>query len=184
MDVLTYYNAASAEREGAEYTETFSGAVVDPENPLKAADWQFAPQLLPLLDQQMIMALAARLLTFSYIFIICIAAVGVIGYTRRQSVGLTNQQVFEDIRRLRADRQYRRALMRRQLRKVFVLPTILGAGLCLLYELLMRWNNDRQISAGEIKSMLIITVIAAVIAVYQYAVYRLSVRKTGQLLKL
>ena len=184
MDVLTYYNAASAEREGAEYTETFSGAVVDPENPLKAADWQFAPQLVPLLDQQMIMALAARLLTFSYIFIICIAAVGVIGYTRSQSVGLTNQQVFEDIRRLGADRQYRRALMRRQLRKVFVLPTILGAGLCLLYELLMRWNNDGQISAGEIKSMLIITVIAAVIAVYQYAVYRLSVRKTGRLLKL
>ena len=184
MDVLTYYNAASAEREGAEYTETFSGAVVDPENPLKAADWQFAPQLVPLLDQQMIMALAARLLTFSYIFIICIAAVGVIGYTRSQSVGLTNQQVFEDIRRLGADRQYRRALMRRQLRKVFVLPTILAAGLCLLYELLMRWNNDGQISAGEIKSMLIITVIAAVIAVYQYAVYRLSVRKTGRLLKL
>lgn len=184
MDVLTYYNAASAEREGAEYTETFSGAVVDPENPLKAADWQFAPQLVPLLDQQMIMALAARLLTFSYIFIICIAAVGVIGYTRSQSVGLTNQQVFEDIRRLGADRQYRRALMRRQLRKVFVLPTILGAGLCLLYELLMRWNNDGQISAGEIKSMLIITVIAAVIAVYQYAVYRLSIRKTGRLLKL
>lgn len=184
MDVLTYYNAASAEREGAEYTETFSGAVVDPENPLKAADWQFAPQLVPLLDQQMIMALAARLLTFSYIFIICIAAVGVIGYTRSQSVGLTNQQVFEDIRRLGADRQYRRALMRRQLRKVFVLPTILAAGLCLLYELLMRWNNDGQISAGEIKSMLIITVIAAVIAVYQFAVYRLSVRKTGRLLKL
>lgn len=184
MDVLTYYNAASAEREGAEYTETFSGAVVDPENPLKAADWQFAPQLVLLLDQQMIMALAARLLTFSYIFIICIAAVGVIGYSRSQSVGLTNQQVFEDIRRLGADRQYRRALMRRQLRKVFVLPTILGAGLCLLYELLMRWNNDGQISAGEIKSMLIITVIAAVIAVYQYAVYRLSVRKTGRLLKL
>lgn len=184
MDVLTYYNAASAEREGAEYTETFRGAVVDPENPLKAADWQFAPQLVPLLDQQMIMALAARLLTFSYIFIICIAAVGVIGYTRSQSVGLTNQQVFEDIRRLGADRQYRRALMRRQLRKVFVLPTILGAGLCLLYELLMRWNNDGLISAGEIKSMLIITVIAAVIAVYQYAVYRLSVRKTGRLLKL
>lgn len=184
MDVLTYYNAASAEREGAEYTETFSGAVVDPENPLKAADWQFAPQLVPLLDQQMVMALAARLLTFSYIFIICIAAVGVIGYTRSQSVGLTNQQVFEDIRRLGADRQYRRALMRRQLRKVFVLPTILGAGLCLMYELLMRWNNDGLISAGEIKSMLIITVIAAVIAVYQFAVYRLSVRKTGRLLKL
>lgn len=131
MDVLTYYNAASAEREGSEYTETFTGAAVDPENPLQATDWQFAPQLVPLLDQQMLMALAARLLTFSYIlyiFIICIAAAGVIGYTRSQNAGLTNRQVFEDIRRLGADRQYRRTLIRRQLRKVFVLPTILGAG--------------------------------------------------------
>ena len=161
-----------------------TGASVDPENPLKATDWQFAPQLVPLLDQQMLMALAARLLTFSYIFIICIAAVGVIGYTRSQSVGLTNRQVFEDIRRLGADRQYRRTLMRRQLRKVFVLPTILGAGVCLLYETLILWNNDGQISAGEIRSLLIITLIAAATAVYQFTIYRLSVRKTGKLLKL
>ena len=180
MDVLTYYNAASAERNGSEYTETFAGAAVDPENPLKAADWQFAPHLVPLLDQQMLMALAARLLTFSYIFIICIAAAGVIGYTRSQSVGLTNRQVFEDIRRLGADRQYRRTLMRRQLRKIFVLPTILGTGVCLLYEVLILWNNDGQISAGEIRSLLIIALIAAAAAVYQFTIYRLSVRKTGK----
>lgn len=184
MDVLTYYNAASAERNGSEYTETFAGAAVDPENPLKAADWQFAPHLVPLLDQQMLMALAARLLSFSYIFIICIAAAGVIGYTRSQSVGLTNRQVFEDIRRLGADRQYRRTLMRRQLRKIFVLPTILGTGVCLLYEVLILWNNDGQISAGEIRSLLIIALIAAAAAVYQFTIYRLSVRKTGKLLKL
>lgn len=184
MDVLTYYNAASAERNGSEYTETFAGAAVDPENPLKAADWQFAPHLVPLLDQQMLMALAARLLTFSYIFIICIAAAGVIGYTRSQSVGLTNRQVFEDIRRLGADRQYRRTLMRRQLRKIFVLPTILGTAVCLLYEVLILWNNDGQISAGEIRSLLIIALIAAAAAVYQFTIYRLSVRKTGKLLKL
>lgn len=184
MDVLTYYNAASAERKGSEYAETFTGAAVDPENALQATDWHFAPQLVPLLDQQMLMALAARLLTFSYIFIICIAAVGVIGYTRSQNVGLTNRQVFEDIRRLGADRQYRRTLMRRQLRKVFVLPTILGAGVCLLYEALILWNNDGQISAGEIRSLLIIALIAAAAAVYQFTIYRLSVRKTGKLLKL
>ena len=65
-----------------------------------------------------------------------------------------------------------------------MLTAIRGAGLCLLSELLRRWNNAGQICAGELNSMLIITVIAAVIAVYQYAVYRLSVRKTGRLLKL
>lgn len=184
MDVLDYYNAATAEREGAEYTEDFTGAVVDPENPLKATDWQFSPLMVPILDLQLLMELSTRLLMFSYIFIICIAAVGVIGYTRSQSVGLTNRQVFEDIRRLGADRHYRLILMHRQLRKVFVLPTILGAGLCLLYQMLMLWNNDRQINSAEIKSLLIIAAIAAVTGIYQYAVYRLSAGKTRKLLKL
>lgn len=184
MDVLAYYNAATAEREGEEYTEDFTGAVVDPENPLKATDWQFAPLMVPILDQQLLMELSTRLLMFSYIFLICIAAVGVIGYTRSQSVGLTNRQVFEDIRRLGADRRYRLTLMRKQLRKVFVLPTILGAGLCLLYQLLMRWNNDRQINGAEIRSLLIVAAIAAAVGVYQYAVYRLSAAKTKKLLKL
>lgn len=184
MDVLDYYNAATAEREGAEYTEDFTGAVVDPENPLKATDWQFSPLMVPILDLQLLMELSTRLLMFSYIFIICIAAVGVIGYTRSQSVGLTNLQIFEDIRRLGANRHYRMVLMRRQLRKVFVLPTILGAGLCLLYQMLMLWNNDRQINSAEIKSLLIIAAIAAVTGIYQYAVYRLSAGKTRKLLKI
>ncbi len=184
MDVLDYYNAATAEREGAEYTEDFTGAVVDPENPLKATDWQFSPLMVPILDLQLLMELSTRLLMFSYIFIICIAAVGVIGYTRSQSVGLTNLQIFEDIRRLGANRHYRMVLMRRQLRKVFVLPTILGAGLCLLYQMLMLWNNDRQINSAESKSLLIIAAIAAVTGIYQYAVYRLSAGKTRKLLKL
>lgn len=109
---------------------------------------------------------------------------GVIGYTRSQSVGLTNLQIFEDIRRLGANRHYRMVLMRRQLRKVFVLPTILGAGLCLLYQMLMLWNNDRQINSAEIKSLLIIAAIAAVTGIYQYAVYRLSAGKTRKLLKI
>lgn len=154
MDVLDYYNAATAEREGSEYTEDFTGAVVDPENPLKATDWQFSPLMVPILDLQLLMELSTRLLMFSYIFIICIAAVGVIGYTRSQSVGLTNLQIFEDIRRLGANRHYRMVLMRRQL------------------------------NSAEIKSLLIIAAIAAVTGIYQYAVYRLSAGKTRKLLKI
>ena len=184
MDVMDYYNSVTEERVGAEYTESYTGAIVDPENPLKATDWQFAPLMVPILDQQLLMDLSTRLMMFAYIFIICIAASGVIGYTRSQNVGLTNQQVFEDIKRLGADLKYRRTLMRRQLRKVFVLPTILGVGLCILYETLMMWNNDRYLAPGEIRALLALAAVAAVVVVYQYAIYRMSVRKTGKLLKL
>ena len=184
MDVMEYYNAATEEREGAEYTESFTGAIVDPENPLRATDWQFAPLMTPLTDQQNLMELSTRLLMFAYIFIICIAAAGVIGYTRSQNVGLTNQQVFEDIKRLGADLAYRRILMRRQIRKVFVLPTCLGAGLCLLYESLILWNNDRYLASGEIRALLALTAVTAAVILYQYIIYRMSLRKTGHLLNL
>lgn len=184
MDVLEYYNESTADRIGTDYTENYTGAVVDPKNPLKATDWQFAPLFVPILDQQLLMELSTRLLMFSYIFIICIAATGMIGYTRSQSVGLTNRQVFEDIKRLGADLHYRQTLLRKQLQKVFVLPTLLGTGICILYQLLLRWNNDRMISAGEIRSMLIISGIALVIGIYQYIIYRLSIKKTKQLLRL
>ena len=140
--------------------------------------------MTPLTDQQNLMELSTRLLMFAYIFIICIAAAGVIGYTRSQNVGLTNQQVFEDIKRLGADLGYRRILMRRQIRKVFVLPTILGVGLCLLYEILVMWNNDRYLASGEIRALLALAAVAAVVILYQYVIYRMSVRKTGKLLKL
>lgn len=184
MDVLEYYNESTADRVGTDYTENYTGAVVDAKNPLKATDWQFAPLFVPILDQQLLMELSTRLLMFSYIFIICIAATGVIGYTRSQSVGLTNRQVFEDIKRLGADLHYRQTLLRKQLQKVFVLPTLLGAGICILYQLLLRWNNDMMISAGEIRSMLIISGIALVIGIYQYIIYRSSIKKTKQLLRL
>ncbi len=184
MDVMEFYNAAAEEREGAEYTETFAGAIVDPENPLKATDWQFDPLMTPLVDQQNLMELSTRLLMFAYIFVICIAAVGVIGYTRSQNVGLTNRQVFEDIKRLGADLNYRKALMRRQIRKVFVLPTVLGVGLSILYEMLMLWNNDRILSTGEIRALLALTAVAAGVVVYQYVIYRMSVSKTERLLRL
>ena len=184
MDVMDYYDAAAEERNGAEYTETFGEAIVDPGNPLRAADWQFRPLMVPVIDQQLLLELSTRLLMFTYIFIICIAAVGVIGYTRSQSVGLANRQVFEDIERLGADVRYRSLLMKKQLRRVFVLPTCLGTGLCLLYEALVQWNNDKHLSSGEITSLTVLALIALAVMVYQYLIYRLSVRKTRHLLHL
>lgn len=184
MDVLAYYNEAEAEREGESYIRDFTGAVVDPENPLKETDWQFAPLLTPLTDQQLLMQLVTRILMFTYVFLICLAAVGVIGYTRSQSVGLTNRQVFEDIRRLGADQSYQRALLRKQIRRIFLIPTALGVGVCLLYQTLTMWNNDYRMLEGEVKAILALAAIGAVIVLYQCALYRASVCRVRKLVGL
>lgn len=182
MDVLNYYNAVTAQKEGDRYSRDYAEAVVNPENPLEEIDWQFAPRLLPIQKQQLVMNLSTRLLMFTYVFIICIAAVGVIGFTRSESVGLSNKQVFEDIKRLGADDCYRKKLLKKQIQKIFLLPTILGVGLCLLYQSMIMYGNDNRVTGDEIKIVLILALIGAAIACYQYIVYRNALRKTEQLL--
>lgn len=184
MNVMAYYNSMEEKRRGSDYTDMMGDAVVDPDNPLKETDWQYDPLMSPLIKQQTIMALANRMLLFGYVFLICFAAVGIIGYTRSQSMGITNAQVFEDIKRLGADRDYRINLMKDQVQKVFVLPTAVGVLLLLIYEAMTLYTNDKQFSAGDINLMFILAGLGLAAALYQYVIYRVSVKKTGTLLKL
>lgn len=124
MNVMMYYNPCEAKRQGKDYQ--LNGEVMfDPEQPDKESDWQYAPDFLPLKNQQTIMLLAVRFMLFSYVFIICMAAVGVIGYTRSQNVGISNAQVFSDIEKLGADKHYLRKLLVKQIKKyLFFRPSL------------------------------------------------------------
>ncbi|MCH1981988.1 hypothetical protein MCG98_05355 [Ruminococcus sp. OA3] len=184
MNVMGYYNSMEEKRRESDYIDMMGEAVVDPENPLKETDWQYDPLMSPLVKQQTIMALANRLLLFGYVFLICFAAVGIIGFTRSQSTGITNAQIFEDIKRLGADRVYRIHLMKHQIQKVFVLPTAVGIVLLLIYEAMMLYTNDKQFSVQDIKLMFILAGLGLTAALYQYLIYRVSVKKVCALLKL
>ncbi len=184
MNVMSYYNAMEGERRGSDYAQMEEDAIVDADNPLKETDWQYDPVMAPLLKQQTIMLLANRLLLFGYVFLICFASVGIIGYTRSQSMGIANEQAFEDIKKLGADRNYRRALMKSQIQKVFVLPTILGVVLLLGYEVMLLSMNDRIFSAADMKITFMLAGTGIMAALYQYIIYRASVKKVGSFLNL
>ena len=159
-------------------------ATVDAKNPLKETDWQYDLVMAPLLKQQTTMLLANRLLLFGYVFLICFASVGIIGYTRSQSMGIANAQAFDDIRKLGADRCYQRELMKKQIRKVYVLPTIIGTVLLLVYEGMILSMNDKTFSSADLKVMAMLAASGVIAAVYQYVIYRASVKKVGSFLKL
>lgn len=184
MNVMDYYNELEGERQGSDYAVMEEDATVDARNPLKETDWQYDPVMTPLLKQQKTMLLANRLLLFGYVFLICFASVGIIGYTRSQSMGIANAQAFEDIRKLGADRRYRRALMKNQIQKVFVLPTMIGTALLLIYEGMILFTNDKTFSSVDMKVMAMLAAAGAAVALYQYIIYRISVKKVGNLLKL
>lgn len=184
MNVMEYYNSREAMRRGADYLEMCDAATVDPEVPAKETDWQFNPIMMPLKNQQTILGNAIRFMLFIYVAVICFAAVGIIGYTRSQSVGLSNAQVFDDIKKLGADQKYRRELMKKQIGKIYVLPTAVGTAVAVIYEFLILWGNDGVILAHEVKMMLLAAGAAIAVALYQYVMYRKSVKQVGRMLQL
>ena len=65
-----------------------------------------------------------------------------------------------------------------------MLPTAVGVILLLIYEAMTLYTNDKQFSAGDINLMFILAGLGLAAALYQYVIYRVSVKKTGTLLKL
>ena len=183
MDVKEYYNLLKEERSAEAEKSEMKGAFVNPENPLAERDWQYNPLLAPLREQQNVMGSAVRYLLFVYVAVICFAAAGISGYTRSQSVGIANRQFFEDMKKLGADRAYRIQIMKKQIRKIYVLPTALGVGLILGYSILILYMNDGVIKPYEVTVAGILVLLSAIIAGLQYILYRKSLKTAGRMLK-
>ncbi len=176
MDVMEYYNSQQKTWDKEINEEDMIGAIVDPEMPAKSTDWLYKPLLTPLLDQQTILGNAVRFMMFIYVSVICFAAVGIIGYTRSQDVGGSNAQIFEDIKKLGADKSYRRWLLKKQISKVYVLSTIIGIVVAMGYQYMILWGNDKVFLDYERKIMVIALVTSVLAAIYQYMMYRKSLK--------
>ncbi|MCI8645501.1 MAG: hypothetical protein HFE76_01620 [Firmicutes bacterium] len=183
MKVCNGYDAWQHKLQGNEYD--YAGKVrYDPANSVKEADWQYEPLFLPLKEAGGMKRYAVYLLLFVYVSIICLAAAGVISYSRSQSIALGSSQVFSDLEKLGADAAYQRKLLAKQLKKVFLLPTLLGGFGMTAFGCLMLKTNDGVLSAGEIKTIGIFFVILLAVMAYQYGIYRFSRKKAQSLLGL
>lgn len=71
-------------------------------------------------------------------------AVYVIAYTRCMTIALNNRQVYDDIGKLGASREYLFRSVRSQISKVFLVPAVTGTGLIYaFYAMIMYFNNNR-----------------------------------------
>lgn len=183
MNVIGSYNALRHAKEGADYSYD-QPAQVNAENPAIESDWKYAPNFVYMEQEYVLLRHAVYFLLFIYVAVICLAAVGIISYTRSQSVGISSRQVFEDVRKLGADKRYLQKLLKVQVKKVYVLPTIVGCGIMAAFELLLLFMNDGGYSTGEVKSMGIMTVLTFGVVLYQYIMYRISMKKVSQMLLL
>ena len=149
----------------------------NPEHSEEYCDWKYTPSFKILSINNGFISFGIFYMLFVYVAVICLAAVAVISYTRCMTVAVKNKQVFEDVRKLGGNNDYIKKILADQLRRVYTLPTILGSLLMLLWYPLMLWQNDGRFTQAEVRIVFVEAALCAVIALFQYVVYRISMRQ-------
>lgn len=179
MNVINNYNAFEHQVQGSEYGYARE-AMFDPDNAAGSTDWRYQPNFVYLLKANHLLSISIFLLLFSYVAVICLSAVGIISLTRSQSVAMSNRQVFGDLEKLGANRKYLRKLLHVQVKKVFVLPTVVGCAGMLGFELLILYMNDGRYQEKEFIGFATMTGVTLMVVLYQYVMYRISLKAQGR----
>ena len=178
MRVMSNYDEyrASVDKD-YEYGETVE---LYADRPEMEVDWKYAPVLVPLQEKIFILTYATLLLVFVFVAFICLIAAGVIGYTRSMTVACKSKRVLADVQKLGADRNYLTGILKMQLKKVFILPTVIAIVIMFAYYMLVLWQNDGCITDQEYPVILINAGICLVLSGYQYVIYRRSLKKAEE----
>lgn len=152
---------------------------LSPDNSQLFAFWKYYPAFKVLQRQDTIKNMAVFLMLFVYIGIICYAAVGIISYTRGITIAVNYGQIFTDLRRLGADKDYIGFCIRSQLKKIFFYPFLTGSALCFAFTFLIVKNNDDLgiLSAAEAGALVIDALIIGAAGLYIAGIYALTYYK-------
>ena len=178
MKVLLFYDSyleQKAEASGEEYVEA-ERIELQPDSPEVDLDWKFAPYFKALFQKNILLQMAVQYLLFAYVATVMLASVGIIAYTRSQNIALSNKQVYEDVRKLGADNAYILKCVKDQLKKVYLMPTIIGVGIIYLYQILIFFQNDGYFSKAEGRAALVDFGLCLFVVLYQYIGYRISLK--------
>ncbi|MGM0213831.1 FtsX-like permease family protein [Enterococcus sp. AZ109] len=154
-----------------------------PDNPDLMSYWKYYPTIKTIVKQNFLRDQAVFFLLFIYVATICLAAVGIIAYTRSITIAINNRQLFDDLTKLGANNQYIRRTINSQLTKIFVYPTVIGAVAMLLFTVLIFWGNDRTIVGSERIAFGIDVLITGVVCIYIFLIYRYSYKRMRKLLQ-
>ena len=139
--------------------------------------WKYMPQFRVLDEADFVRTTAVFLMLFIFIAIVCFSAVYVIAYTRCMTIALNNRQVYEDIRKLGASREYLFRSVRSQISKVFSVPAITGTGLIYAFYAMIMYFNDNRLTVTEIAGMGVCLLVVAAMSLLTWLIYRMTLKK-------
>lgn len=165
---------------GEAYGYDFELALVNPDMPLME-EWKYYPVMKPYVKQTFFESFAVFFLVFMYLAIICLVAVTVISYTRSITIATNNKLVFNDLQKLGASPQYLSKTLTQQLRNIFIFPALFAVVLASAFTIVMLVGNDGQLSQNDLLAVQLDGIITLLVLMFQYGIYRLSLRKTQKI---
>lgn len=174
----TIYDEGAIESMGLEGTTI----ELDKNNPDLMGYWKWYPYIKTYDVKNFAQSVAVYFLVFSFISVICLAASAIMLYSRSISVASRNKDVFEDLKKLGANKKYVRKCLKQQISKLFTVPAILGVTLSMLLTGIMFVMNDGKISESEVIAYSIDSLIFIVVLIFIFAVYKYSMKKCKKIL--
>ena len=149
-------------------------------------NWLYMPKFQALDDGNFLSNFAVFLLLFVFVAILCFGAVGVILYTRSQTLMLSNAWVYEDLRKLGASNRYLKKTAQGQIKRVFFSPILIGTILMLgFYTLILLANGgDMVLDQNERMSLSVCLLVVAAMSAVFYGFYRFTLNKSWHTLHL
>ena len=180
-DSMKKMSAYDEYREATDSEYSYSEPVeIEPERLGMEIDWKYAPVFVPIQEKSFVQSYATLLLFFIFVAIVCLVSAGVIGYTRSITVAIKSKSVLMDVKKLGADRTYLNRVLKEQVKKVYVLPTIVAVVLMFVYYTLTLWQNDGTITLNEYPMIAVNVLTCLAVCIYQYVLYRYSLKKAGK----
>jgi hypothetical protein len=143
--------------------------------------WRYMPSFTVVDKNDFIINLAVFLMLFIFISLICFAAVLVIGYTRCITIALNNKQVYDDLRRLGANRSYLYNAVKNQISKVFFIPSIIGSIVIYAFYTMIMYFNDYGLSKYEFVGLIVDVFLMSIMGCIIWIFYRITLKKTLKL---
>lgn len=144
--------------------------------------WRYIPMFRVLDIQDFVATMAVFLMLFVFMAIICMAAVIVIAYTRCLTIASANLQVYDDLRRLGARRDYLFRALRGQVARVFLIPLAIGTVGILGFFFLLMYSNNGALDEGELVSIGMSAALTAVASGVMWGVYRVTLKRARRML--
>lgn len=175
------YQKKKAEVQGLEYA--YSDKMnMSTDNTDLTMYWKYYPIIKPIVKTQYLQSTMAFFMVFIYAGLICMVAVAIIENTRTKILAINNKKYFTDLNKLGAKKIYLQKCFENQVKKIYVIPSVIGSLLIILFNIIILRGNDNKFSILDFRILLVDFSIVILMSIIQYIIFKVSMLQAMKIL--